>query len=108
MGIRHGEKLCETFLTNEKCAHAFDLEDFYRVPCDKRNLNYEKYFVSGNTERKTMTEFNSNNTKLLNKEEVKENLLGLPYIQKRVGKIEETSMKFLVLVLNSVADILTS
>jgi UDP-glucose 4-epimerase len=81
IGIRHGEKVYETLLTNEECAHAYDLGNFYRVPCDKRDLNYEKYFVDGDTERNPLTEFNSNNTELLDVEQVKEKLLSLQYIR---------------------------
>jgi len=81
IGIRHGEKLYETLLTNEECAHAVDLGAFYRVPCDKRGLNYDKYFRSGNIERNILTEFNSNNTELLDVEQVKEKLLSLRYIR---------------------------
>ena len=69
IGIRHGEKMYETLLTNEECANAVDLGNFYRVPCDKRGLNYDKYFNSGDVERNTLTEFNSNNTRLLTVEE---------------------------------------
>ena len=71
IGIRHGEKLYETLLTNEECAGAIDLGNFYRVPSDKRDLNYDKYFKEGDTQRNTLTEFNSNNTKHLNLEETK-------------------------------------
>ena len=81
IGIRHGEKMYETLLTNEECANAIDMGDFYRVPCDKRDLNYDKYFIHGDTERNSLTEFNSNNTKLMSVEEVKEKLLSLQYIQ---------------------------
>ena len=81
IGIRHGEKMYETLLTNEECANAIDLGDFYRVPCDKRDLNYDKYFKDGDVERNPLTEFNSNNTELLTVEEVKEKLLALKYIQ---------------------------
>ena len=84
IGIRHGEKMYETLLTNEECAVAVDLGDFYRVPCDKRDLNYDKYFREGNVERNVLTEFNSNNTTLLNVEQVKEKLLALPYIQEEI------------------------
>lgn len=84
IGIRHGEKMYETLLTNEECAHAIDMGNFYRVPCDKRGLNYDKYFSQGETERNTLTEFNSNNTKLLNLEEVKEKIASLEYIQERL------------------------
>jgi len=81
IGIRHGEKLYETLLTNEECTNAIDLGDFYRVPCDKRDLNYDKYFNQGNVERNLLTEFNSNNTQLLNVEQVQEKLLSLQYIR---------------------------
>jgi UDP-N-acetylglucosamine 4,6-dehydratase len=75
IGIRHGEKMFETLLTNEECSRAIDCGDFYRVIADNRDLNYEKYLSAGNTERNGLTEFNSNNTKLLDVEEVKEKLL---------------------------------
>ena len=86
IGIRHGEKMYETLLTNEECAHAVDLGNFYRVPCDKRGLNYDKYFSKGDTERNTLTEFNSSNTKLLTVEQVKEKLLTLSYIREELAK----------------------
>ena len=86
IGIRHGEKMYETLLTNEECAHAVDLGNFYRVPCDKRGLNYDKYFSKGDTERNTLTEFNSSNTKLLDVEQVKEKLLTLQYIREELAK----------------------
>ena len=85
IGIRHGEKMYETLLTNEECAHAYDLGAFYRVPCDKRGLNYDKFFTQGETDRNTLTEFNSNNTKLMTTEEVKAKLLTLEYIQRELG-----------------------
>lgn len=81
IGIRHGEKMYETLLTNEECANAVDMGMFYRVPSDKRGLNYDKYFKDGDTERNTLTEFNSHNTELLNVEQVKEKLLTLQYIK---------------------------
>lgn len=86
VGIRHGEKMYETLLTNEECAQAVDMGNFFRVPSDKRDLNYDKYFVSGDTERNLLTEFNSNNTELLNIEQVKEKLLSLDYIQDELKK----------------------
>jgi UDP-glucose 4-epimerase len=86
IGIRHGEKMYETLLTNEECANAIDMGDFYRVPSDKRGLNYDKYFHDGDTERNTLTEFNSNNTELLSVEEVKEKLLSLAYIRDELAK----------------------
>ena len=85
IGIRHGEKMYETLLTNEECANALDMGDFYRVPADKRGLNYDKYFKDGDVERNTLTEFNSNNTTLMTVEEVKEKLLTLSYIQNELA-----------------------
>lgn len=84
IGIRHGEKMYETLLTNEECSNAIDMGNFYRVPCDKRGLNYDKYFKEGNVERNKLTEFNSNNTELLNVEQVKEKLLTLQYIRDEI------------------------
>lgn len=89
IGIRHGEKMYETLLTNEECAHAIDLGDFYRVPCDKRDLNYDKYFKTGDTKRNPLTEFNSNNTELLDVEQVKEKLLSLSYIRDELAAWED-------------------
>ena len=86
IGIRHGEKMYETLLTNEECAHAMDMGNFYRVPCDKRDLNYDKYFKDGDSDRNVLTEFNSNNTTLMNVEEVKAKLLTLEYIQEELAK----------------------
>ena len=84
IGIRHGEKRFETLLTNEECAHAEDLGDFYRVPCDKRDLNYDKYYRHGDISRNLLSEFNSNNTELLNVEQVMEKLRSLKYVQERL------------------------
>ena len=86
IGIRHGEKMYETLLTNEECANAIDLGNFYRVPSDKRGLNYDKYFKDGDVERNTLTEFNSNNTALLNVEETKAKIASLAYIQEELRK----------------------
>ncbi len=88
IGIRHGEKMYETLLTNEECTNAIDLGDFYRVPADKRDLNYDKYFKEGNTERNPLTEFNSSNTELLDVEQVKEKLLSLKYIREELAAWE--------------------
>ncbi len=88
IGIRHGEKMYETLLTNEECAHAVDMDKFYRVPCDKRGLNYDKYFFMGDKNRNLITEFNSNNTELLTVEQVKEKLSLLPYIQQELENME--------------------
>ena len=86
IGIRHGEKMYETLLTNEECANAIDLGDFYRVPCDKRGLNYDKYVKVGDVERNTLTEFNSHNTKLLTVAETKDKIASLQYIQDELKK----------------------
>lgn len=86
IGIRHGEKMYETLLTNEECAKAIDLGGFYRVPADNRGLNYDKYFKEGNAERNTLREFNSNNTNLLGKEEIKAKIYELKYIQERLSE----------------------
>lgn len=89
IGIRHGEKMYETLLTNEECAHAEDMGEFYRVPCDKRSLNYDKYFKTGDIKRNPLTEFNSNNTELLNVEQVKEKLLSLAYIRDELAEFKK-------------------
>ena len=84
IGIRHGEKMYETLLTNEECANAIDMGEFYRVPSDNRGLNYDKYFKDGDIERNPLTLFDSNNTELLNVEQVKEKLLSLAYIREEL------------------------
>lgn len=84
IGIRHGEKMYETLLTNEECARAIDMGGFFKVPADQRDLNYDKYFKEGSAERSKLTEFNSNNTEILNVEQVKEKLLSLKYIQEEL------------------------
>lgn len=89
IGIRHGEKMYETLLTNEECAHAIDMGDFYRVPADKRDLNYDKYFKEGDETRNILTEFNSENTELLTVEQVQEKLLSLKYIRDELASMEE-------------------
>lgn len=85
IGIRHGEKMYETLLTNEECANAIDMGGFYRVPCDKRDLNYDKYFIEGDVKRGTITEYNSNNTEILTVEQVKDKLLSLSYIRQELS-----------------------
>lgn len=87
IGIRHGEKMYETLLTNEECANAIDMGNFYRVPADNRGLNYDKYFNNGDIERNPLTEFDSNNTALLTVEEVKAKLLSLSYIREELDKM---------------------
>ena len=88
IGIRHGEKMYETLLTNEECANALDLGRFYRVPSDKRGLNYDKYFREGDTQRNTLTEFNSSNTELLDVRQVQEKLLSRAYIREELAAWE--------------------
>ncbi|MEE0079824.1 MAG: polysaccharide biosynthesis protein [Holdemanella sp.] len=86
IGIRHGEKMYETLLTNEECAKAIDMGDFYRVPADNRGLNYDKYFKEGDEARNTLTEFNSNNTRRLNLQETIDTISKLEYIQGRLAE----------------------
>ena len=89
IGIRHGEKLYETLLTNEECAKAEDMGDFYRVPADNRSLNYDKFFSEGDQHRTALTEFNSNNTRILNVAETKTRIAALSYIQDELAKWEK-------------------
>lgn len=84
IGTRHGEKQSETLLTREECMHACDLGEFYRVPADNRNLNYENYFEKGKMEGALIGEFTSDNTVRLNVDEVKEKLLALKYVQEQL------------------------
>lgn len=88
IGIRHGEKMYETLLTKEECAKAEDMGNFYRVPADNRDLNYDKYFKDGDTKRATVGEFNSDNTRRLNLEETKEKIASLEYIQNELKGID--------------------
>ena len=88
IGIRHGEKMYETLLTNEECAKAVDMGDFYRVPADNRTLNYDKYFTEGDQKRCELSEFNSDNTRRLNVEETKAKIASLEYIQNELKGIE--------------------
>jgi UDP-glucose 4-epimerase len=88
IGIRHGEKMYETLLTDEECEHAEDLGGFYRVPCDKRGLNYDKYFKEGSMERVHLSAFNSSNTAQLTVEQVKQKLLSLSYIREELANWE--------------------
>ena len=87
IGIRHGEKMYETLLTKEEAAKAVDMGDFYRVPADNRDLNYDKYFKEGDAKRATIEEFNSDNTRRLNLEETKAKIASLEYIQNELNGI---------------------
>ena len=88
IGIRHGEKMCETLLTNQECANAIDMGKFYRVPYDNRGLNYDKYYSDGDKKRNTLQELNSNNAQLLTVEQVKEKLLSLDCIKDELADWE--------------------
>ena len=90
IGIRHGEKMYETLLTKEECVHAIDMGDFFRVPADKRDLNYDKYYVQGLSDKNEIDEINSSNTELLTVEQVKKKLLTLDYIQREIAEWEKT------------------
>ena len=87
IGIRHGEKMYETLLTKEECAKAEDMRNFYRVPADNRDLNYDKYFKEGDAKRAEIEEFNSDNTYRLNLEETKAKIASLEYIQNELNGI---------------------
>jgi UDP-N-acetylglucosamine 4,6-dehydratase/5-epimerase len=87
IGIRHGEKMYETLLTKEEAAKAIDMGNFYRVPADNRDLNYDKYFKEGDVKRATIEEFNSDNTYRLNLEETKAKIASLEYIQNELNGI---------------------
>jgi len=84
IGTRHGEKRYETLLTKEEYVKAVDMGRFFRVPADKRDLNYDKYFVEGSEELSTEVEYNSDNTERLNVEQIKEKLLSLEYVRKEL------------------------
>ena len=85
IGIRHGEKMYETLLTKEECAKAEDMGNFYRVPADNRDLNYDKYFKEGDDQRATIDEFNSNNTRQLKVGETRDKIASLEYIQNELN-----------------------
>ena len=87
IGIRHGEKMYETLLTKEEAAKAEDVGNFYRVPADNRDLNYDKYFKEGDAKRATIEEFNSDNTRRLNLEETKAKIASLEYIQNELNGV---------------------
>lgn len=86
IGIRHGEKMYEVLLTKEEAAKAIDMGNFYRIPADNRDLNYEKYLKEGSTKITLTEEYNSNNAKILSVEEIKERLLNLDYIKEELHK----------------------
>lgn len=94
IGVRHGEKKYETLLTKEEAIHAEDKGNFYRIPADNRDLNYEKYFEKGTTEKHLLDEFTSDNTEILNIEQVKEKLMSLEYVRDEVRKYKEYNSEF--------------
>lgn len=85
IGTRHGEKLYETLLTREEYIHAVDMGDFFRVPADSRDLNYDRYFIDGSVRLTTTSEYNSHNTIQLTVEQVKERLLKLDFIREQLN-----------------------
>jgi len=91
IGIRHGEKVYETLLTNEECGRATDMGNFYRISADNRDLNYDRYFTEGDSERSTLTEFSSNNTERLDVSNVKNKLLSLQYIRDELASWKEAN-----------------
>ncbi|MEL0538298.1 nucleoside-diphosphate sugar epimerase/dehydratase [Staphylococcus debuckii] len=91
IGTRHGEKRAETLLTREEYAHADDLGNYYRVPADSRDLNYSNYVEEGSPKITEAYEYNSDNTRILNVEEIKEKLLTLDYVRRELAEINNTS-----------------
>ena len=88
IGTRHGEKLYETLVTREEMAKAIDMGDFYRIPCDTRDLNYDKFFTQGNEEMSKIKDYHSHNSRRLNVAELKEQLMRLRFIRSSLGKID--------------------
>ena len=93
IGTRHGEKLYETLVTREEMSKAVDMGNYFRIPCDNRDLNYDKYFVEGNEQMSTIEDYHSHNTRRLNVEEMKEQLLRLRFIQEDLGLVERTKSR---------------
>ena len=93
IGTRHGEKLYETIVTREEMAKAIDCGNYYRIPCDTRDLNYDKFFVEGNEKVSTIEDYHSHNTARLDVEGMKEQLMRLRFIQEDLGLIERAKSK---------------
>jgi UDP-N-acetylglucosamine 4,6-dehydratase/5-epimerase len=85
IGTRHGEKLYESLVSREEMARAEDLDRYYRIPADARNLNYNKYFIEGQPDVSLIDDYTSHNTQRLSVEEVKQVLLGLEIIRKALA-----------------------
>lgn len=88
IGTRHGEKLCETLVTREEMAKAIDMGRYYRIPCDTRDLNYDKYFTEGNEAVSKIEDYHSHNTRRLDVEGMKQELLRLRFIREDLGLVE--------------------
>lgn len=88
IGTRHGEKLYETLVTREEMAKAIDMGDYYRIPCDTRDLNYDKFFTEGNEKVSKIEDYHSHNTVRLDIEGMKEQLMRLRFVQADLGMIE--------------------
>jgi len=84
IGTRHGEKLYETLVTREEMAKSEDMKNYYRIPCDARDLNYDKYFIEGEEKISYFEDYHSNNTKRLNLDEMKQMLMKLPEIRRDI------------------------
>lgn len=93
IGTRHGEKLYETLVTREEMAKAIDMGDYYRIPCDTRDLNYDKFFTQGNEEVSKIEDYHSHNTRRLDVEGMKEQLMRLRFIQADLGMIESDTKR---------------
>ena len=85
IGTRHGEKLFETLVTREEMVRAIDMGDYYRIPCDTRDLNYDKFFTKGNEEVSKVEDYHSHNTHRLNVEGTKELLMKLRFVREDMG-----------------------
>jgi UDP-glucose 4-epimerase len=86
IGTRHGEKLYETLVTREEMFRSEDMGNYFRIPADERDLNYDKFFVEGQTDISRVEDYHSHNTYRLNKEEMKQLLLKLPEVREDVLK----------------------
>lgn len=93
IGTRHGEKLYETLVTREEMVRAIDMGNYYRIPCDTRDLNYDKFFTQGNEDISKIEDYHSHNTRRLDVEEMKELLLKLRFIREDLGLIERAKAK---------------
>lgn len=93
IGTRHGEKLYETLVTREEMARAIDMGDYFRIPCDNRDLNYDKFFTEGDEQVSKIEDYHSHNTRRLDVEEMKEQLMRLRFIQEDLGLIEHAKAK---------------